>query len=523
MKKKKDRESANQISIGNDMILEEELTRLQIVSSDEEEVSETEPKVECSAIVTPFGHSLNTIEGKITKPVLHVTVGGIPARALCDTGSDYSHISGTFAKRLRTRFSASAWNRPKLYAVNNKEVTPRHQYNEMEIVHKQLNFKGKIDLGVIKEQSYDLLIGMDLMTQIGLIIITPLRTFMLKSDLEQLFQQNNRSISELSKNSWQNKDGRFLDDSNLENEAHQINHIMVQEMDSTNFDIEAQKWTFQQNEDIKTVIQDVNPIYEVDKKENESENSSTIEFKARCHTELREYFKPKEIKRISVIADNPVSNTCQVSADPVIGQNGWSVSEVIIPANVDSFILYVRNDSPCARYLNRNVSIALLEEMDESICIEIPNQNRKSKRSRKRKNKGVSETDTNQINKKMINNINEEIWSEINSYPSASLMMFNQFERELKEDDPYFTENIDQEFLKDFDVSPDLRSRDRLLMQRYLQKNRDIYAFKNDPLGRVTVWKHKIPTGGHPPIKQNPYRFSEVQKMEVEKQVSEMI
>ena len=101
--------------------------------------------------------------------------------------------------------------------------------------------------------------------------------------------------------------------------------------------------------------------------------------------------------------------------------------------------------------------------------------------------------------------------------------MLKPEERQLPPEDTSFLSKINEDFLRNFDVSPDLLPRDRYLVQRYLEENRDIYAFEDDPLGRVTVWRHKIPTGDHPPIRSNPYRFSEIQKAEVEKQVTKML
>ncbi len=390
----------------------------------------------------------------------------------------------------------------------------------MEIAHEGLNFKGTIDLGVLRDQGYDLLIGMDFMTQVGLIIVTPLSTFMMRTDLEELFRQSGRSVEDLSQNSWQTNTG-LSTNKDTEPETRHINHISISEIIDDDFDREVRKWTFQPNADIKTVIQDVSPVPNAKEDGLSNEKEPFPEIEARCHTESLNYFKPRQMRRISVITDKPVLKTSLASIDPAMAEKNWTITEVLIPSGTDSFIVYVRNDSLKARYLNRNVSIAVLEDIDDSLCVEIPPQNEKPKNSRKRTKR--PKTSTTNIDKNRINNINEEVWSEINSYPSASMTFFTQYERELKEDDPYFSDCIDQEFLKDYDVSPDLIPRDRLLMQRYLQNNRDIYVFPGDPLGRVTVWKHKIPTGDHPPIKQNPYRFSEVQKAEVEKQVSEMI
>ena len=525
------RETANQVSIGGDRVSEEELDRMQVIAYDvegESDLSEPETETddrveECSAVVTPFGHNCNSLEKKVTKPVLHVTVGGIPARALCDTGSDYSHVSGTFAKRLRALFSPVSWNRPKLYAVNQKEVTPRHQYNEMEVTHRQLNFTGKIDLGIIREQSYDLLIGMDLMSQVGLIIITPMSTFMMRGDLEELFHQSGRSVSELESNSWQKNKNRAQESDESDEEDPQINFIMTPELDARSFDEEAEKWSFQQSEDIKTVFGEIKTVRMTGNNEGNGETEEPPLCDARCHTDEVEVFRPRQIKRVTVNISDSIPKTCAIVVDPVMATKDWTISESVIPANTESVVLFVRNGSSKARTHNKNVCIALLQCVDETLCIDIRDEVPEVNVIGNWKNRQSPGMTADPLDLTQVSNINEEIWTEINSYPSASMTLFTQFERELKEEDAYFSERIDKEFLKDYDVSPDLRPRDLYLMQRYLETNRDIYVFSGDPLGRVTVWKHKIHTGDHPPIRQNPYRFSEAQKMEVEKQVSEML
>ena len=374
------RETTNQVSIQDDRIPEEELDRIQALAYDiedesglsEQEIESDEKVKECSAVITPFGHSCNSLEKKVTKPVLHVTVGGIPARALCDTGSDYSHVSGTFAKRLRARFSPVSWNRPKLYAVNQKEVTPRHQYNEMEVTHRQLNFTGKIDLGIIREQSYDLLIGMDLMSQVGLIIITPMSTFMMRSDLEELFHQSGRAVSELENNSWRkNEKGRAQDSDDSDEENPQVNHIMIPELDLRSFDEEAEKWSFQPREDIKTVFGEVETVGTANGSESVQDVKDSVGHMIRCHTKEVEVFRPRQIRRVGVHINDPIPSTCAVTTNPLMAEREWTVFESVIPANIESIILFVRNESHRARTLNKNVCIALIEVVDETLCIDI--------------------------------------------------------------------------------------------------------------------------------------------------------
>ena len=211
------------------------------------------------------------------------------------------------------------------------------------------------------------------------------------------------------------------------------------------------------------------------------------------------------------------------ATNPLMAEREWSVFESVIPANIESVILFVRNESHRARTLNKNVCIALIEVVDETLCIDIEDKVLDVNLIEKRTKDQNPRTATDNLDLTQISNTNEQIWAEINSYPSASMTLLTQYERELKEEDSYFSDQIDKVFMENYDVSPDLKPRDLYLMQRYLKTNQDTYVFQGDPLGRVTVWKHKIHTGDHPPIRQNPYRFSEAQKMEVEKQVSEML
>ena len=265
MIKNKDKETVNQINNKAGFPTEEELDRIQALAFDsEDEVnskksSKRTKKKNCSTVTTSFSHSCHSICKKVKKPILNVKIEGIPARALCDTGSDYSHVSGPFAKKLRSRFSTTPWNRPKLYAVNNKEVTPRQQFNNIGIVQEQLGIKGRADLGVIRQQSYDLIVGMDLMAQMNLVIITPSSTFMLMNKLEELLIQNGEEISKLKKD---------LMIENQECKNDEINHIITASMDLKAFTKVDEKRSFLLNE-TKTTKNKESMIYRNDPSPNE--------------------------------------------------------------------------------------------------------------------------------------------------------------------------------------------------------------------------------------------------------------
>src|SRR5262249_13890103 len=114
-------------------------------------------------------------------------------------------------------------------------------------------------------------------------------------------------------------------------------------------------------------------------------------------------------------------------------------------------------------------------------------------------------------------------WEVINAHPKAEMFFLDANERNRDPVDSYFAEAIDKKFLAKWNIYDQVPARSKLMLQRFLLKYADVYAFKGEPLGRVTAWYHQIPTGDNPPVKQHPYRLSELQKSEVEKQVDEML
>ena len=68
-------------------------------------------------------------------------------------------------------------------------------------------------------------------------------------------------------------------------------------------------------------------------------------------------------------------------------------------------------------------------------------------------------------------------------------------------------------------LTPTENNRLNLLLDQYS----DVIAALNLDLGRTSVIRHKIDTGDARPIKQPPYRVSQTQKAEIEKQIETML
>src|SRR5262249_15850697 len=114
---------------------DDELERVQsmALTFTEDEDPAIEDKKDISTLSTSYTHrdareftaaSVDQEHSQAFKPVLTCMIGGKKARCLFDTGSQRSHVSGRFAAKLR-HMTKLRWNRAKLFAVNNKEVTPK--------------------------------------------------------------------------------------------------------------------------------------------------------------------------------------------------------------------------------------------------------------------------------------------------------------------------------------------------------------------------------------------------------------
>ena len=104
--------------------------------------------------------------------------------------------------------------------------------------------------------------------------------------------------------------------------------------------------------------------------------------------------------------------------------------------------------------------------------------------------------------------------------PESSLFLI---ERSLPDDHNYFTIKLNVESYERWNVSKDLTPKQKFMFSKLLEKYRNIFAFKGDSLGQIENWVHKIDTGDHPPIKQNPYRTSESQRLRFKKCINEMM
>jgi hypothetical protein len=84
-------------------------------------------------------------------------------------------------------------------------------------------------------------------------------------------------------------------------------------------------------------------------------------------------------------------------------------------------------------------------------------------------------------------------------------------------------ESIDEVYLRQFDVNPQLNETHKMNLCSLLKRYRNVFAFDGDDIGCVRVVDHEIDTGDHPPVSQPPYRTSQREKEIIEKQVEELL
>lgn len=116
------------------------------------------------------------------KPVMYVEVSGVRTSTLIDTGADLTHISRNFAKTSSSYVKRETYTGPRIQTVNGFDITPRKEFRGIEIANRTLNFKLKHTISILRDQRYDIIVGMNIISVIGLFIIGNPKFFMLYTD-----------------------------------------------------------------------------------------------------------------------------------------------------------------------------------------------------------------------------------------------------------------------------------------------------------------------------------------------------
>ena len=111
------------------------------------------------------------------------------------------------------------------------------------------------------------------------------------------------------------KKSHAQDSDNSDEENPQVNHIMIPELDLKSFDEEAEKWSFQTREDIKTVFGEVETVGTANGSESAQDVKDSAGHMIRCHTKEVEVFRPRQIRRVGVHINNPIPSTCAITTN----------------------------------------------------------------------------------------------------------------------------------------------------------------------------------------------------------------
>ena len=191
-------------------------------------------------------------------------------------------------------------------------------------------------------------------------------------------------------------------------------------------------------------------------------------------------FGPGEEKFNHLKLNRSIESVCLIWQHPSLTDQ-WEVAEGLIDQSVENSGVLVRNKFSLSRTLNDDSLLVTSENVDESETFSIHSADQESTNSHS-----------------SFTGINDQIWSDINAETPASMTLLQLKERHMSDDDEHFARILDIEFLSRWNIGPQLTLKQGLMFQRYLKQFRDIYAFKGEPLGKVTVWRHRIPTESQP-------------------------
>ena len=500
-------------------------------------------------------------------------VQGVNISAMVDTGAAFTLINERIYPLIHAKIAD--WPYPRLIAVDKRDVTPK-----IMLVDVKIGYCGKeetMSIGVLREMSYNMILGMDFLTKFGLTIdvarkiIMPTETII--NQFKSLYQNQRINLLMIRQLTEQNlklleahKEMVGYEDSTPEENSVSVMSSEKPDINSVNNSSDSSE---EQNIVVDNVSESEMPeenninlvsnnvfIQDIEDKSSRSKSSETITKIFQCRngtesteqlSELPEHFRNfteemflkntrnKIIPKVSSEYLFGVSERRLVNLQlnetqpglfitktlPSAKKQGWSVEKGVINADSNSIRVWVLNRNLRPKRLKVGDTLFSLHAMSAEECdlIDINPPVKSSINSVEIRKKGLID----QKKKENYDSYNQKVWNRINSVPGPEYLYLTDFERSLPDDHNYFTVKLNVESYERWNVSTDLTPKQKFMFSKLLEKYRDIFAFKGDSLGQIKNWVHKIDTGDHPPIKQNPYRTSESQKAQIQECINEMM
>ena len=493
--------------------------------------------VELKQTNNPYCRSVKGVES----PVITVDLNGKKVEGLLDTGATFSIISEELGKQLRA--TRIAWDRPRLTTVTNEVCTPRWMFKDLRFT--QLGKTITLSVGIMSRISNKLILGMDYINKIGLFIDTPRCIVGLSEQYNLKIQSYIRQILDQKQQISDQK--QMIIDQNKES--------MKLTADKVDLMDQRMKEALESCAQTKQLVQDI--ISERRKNENVLKVTQT--------QDIKEGIKNASMNSLSISEDQTFGPFMNGLTEDIFVRNrpkkiipkvhkevifpagerklvlfnlldqiepgnyltktlisarniGWSVEKGVLNADKIHFRVWVQNKSSRPKILKCGDTVFAMKKIDsETIDLNWPKESKKSKKNRRRKRANLNST------QQSYDSFDRQIWERINRVPSAEKTFLTENECKLPDNDPYFIDNLDEESYKRWDVCDKMTPKQKFMFHKLLVKYRQCFAFKGDPLGQISVWEHRIDTGDHPPIKQNPYRTSELQKKQIQECVNEMM
>ena len=473
-------------------------------------------------------------------PLIMVEINEVEVSAMIDTGSSLSFIDGQLMQYVFLKgseeFETEDWPYPTLRSVDNSDVTPNQIIDRVKVSYFDKNHY--MSFGIMSRMSTEVILGIDFLQKFGLVIDIPRRSISLsdvdfneKQELKEKVKTYSAQISalqkklkELSKPAINLKDNGSVSKPQLSLQNMNSSVQLGMKSDSDNERQSSQPIHQNEGQNLHSCFIRMDPA-------PNSENvwpdiNEEIIVKPRPKKIIprinSEYiFGPSERKIITTRLDDTHPGLFITKTLKNAKRNGWAVEKGITTADHKILKVWVQNRFPRPQKLKIGDSLFQLNstQLQSEDLIEIKSPNLPKMSAKQKKRKEILERNRPQD----YDSYNKKIWEKLSSVPNAEVMFLTPFERVLPDDDEYFVQNIDLDSYEKWNVSPDLNPKHKFMFWRLLEKYRGVFAFKGDPLGKIDNWVHRIDTGEHPPIKQNPYRTSEAQKLQIQECINEMM
>ena len=439
-------------------ITNEELQEADEIMLEVKSINESPPKTSNCGVITLHTsgvESENTARNQISKqiarafslPKIKVKINGICFKAMLDTGSSLSFISDGILHEINPE--VIAWPFTSVKAVDQREVTPRYITKDLEITLEKRSVR--MSLGIMTKMSFNVILGVDFVNKMNLGIDIPMNRVFFSdievkktTELQDIIDEDFLIISELKDTINQLNGGVEVETIESSDSKTKISLSETQISESTEDKEETSGPKFQKETPDLLNCSSIQLTTELSSEDYCSINNINCVEEPKPDRIIprvnKEYlFKPSERQLITTRLNTTHPGLFLTKTLSSAKRRGWSVEKGVISANNTTLRVWVQNKSLQPKRLKIGDSLFSLHlssaSFEDLIDIKVPEPPIMTERQKRR----TKILERNKI--KDYDSYNQKIWEKLNSVPSSESVFLTELERELPNDDSYFTDN----------------------------------------------------------------------------------